>query len=180
MTYLRATKKVLSRLPNPDNQSPEHNATALGDWYVNRVVIDRQPLLLLVSSMSLLPILAPARNMRGLPGRLPSMVASRLERLGVNGGLVGAEVRAMDPVHVAATTDRSVLGILTDFSRTLPYYLPAQSWGEQDLFEAERILADTPCYASRKHEETIWPKQRAVELLRRRWSIRLLDDSDRS
>ena len=75
MTYLRATKKVLSRLPNPDNQSPEHNATALGDWYVNRVVVDRQPLLVLVSSMSLLPIVAPARDVRGLPGRLPGMVA---------------------------------------------------------------------------------------------------------
>ena len=44
--------------------------TALGDWYVNRLVVDRQPLLLLVSSSSLLPLLMPARGVRSLPERL--------------------------------------------------------------------------------------------------------------
>lgn len=170
MVYLRATKKVLSRLSRPDLHVIEHNETALGDWYVNRIVIDRQPLLVLVSSKSLLPIVAPARNVRGLPVRLPDMVRARLERLGVDSTSIDAEVRAIDSVHVAPTADKSVLGILTDFCRTLPYYLPSQAWGEHEMFEAERKLADTPCFVTRKYEDTIWPKEMAVKLLRQRWS----------
>jgi len=180
MTCLRATKKVLSRLSSPDHQGGELSATALGDWYVNRIVVDRQPLLVLVSSMSLLPILAPARDVRNLPGRLSGMVRARLERLGVSTMLIDAEVQAIDPVHVAVTADRSVLGILTDFCRTLPYYLSTQVWGEPELFEAERKLADTPCFVSRKYEETVWPAQMAVELLQQRWPIGSVDESNRS
>jgi hypothetical protein len=38
--------------------------TWLGDWYVNQVVVDRRPLLLLVCSASLLAIVEPARDVR--------------------------------------------------------------------------------------------------------------------
>lgn len=170
MTYLRATKKVLSRLPRPELHETKPDETALGDWYVNRVVVDRQPLLLLISSRSLLPLVAPARDVHSLPGRLPNMVRARLERLGVDAALIEAEVRAIGPVHVAPTADRSVLGILTDFSRTLPYYFPTQPWGERELIEAEAKLADTPCYVTRKYEDTVWPEEMTAELLRRHWS----------
>ena len=81
MVILRATLKVLHSLPKPTATSNTSD-TALGDWYVNRVVVDRRPLLLLVSSKSLLPMLEPARDVRGLPGRLDLLVAGRLQRLG--------------------------------------------------------------------------------------------------
>ena len=78
------------------------------------------------------------------------------------------------PVHVGPTEDRSVLGILTDFCRTLPYYLPSGGWGELELLEAERKLAETPSFSSRKLEDTVWPAREAVAVLWRHWS------SDRS
>ncbi len=170
MTFLRATKKVLTRLPPPSIPKAEAPKTALGDWYVNRVVVDRRPLLVLISSKSLLPIVAPARDVRGLPGRLPELVERRLHRLGADSFLIEAEIRALSPVHVAATNDRSVLGILTDFCRTLPFYLDTKYWGEVELVEAEAKLADTPCFAGRRSEETVWPDRKAVELLWRHWS----------
>jgi hypothetical protein len=42
VAYLRATKKVLSRLPGPNLPETEPDETALGDWYVNRVVVVQQ------------------------------------------------------------------------------------------------------------------------------------------
>jgi len=82
MVVLRRTQKLASALPLSP-LAPAQSTTALGDWYVNRVTIDRRPLLLLVSAQSLLPLLVPARDVAGLPGRLPDLVAARLRRLGI-------------------------------------------------------------------------------------------------
>jgi hypothetical protein len=91
MVVLRATKKVLSKLSAEPGRVAASD-TALGDWYVNRLVVDRQPLLLLVSACSLLSLLLPARDVRTLPGRLPTLVATRLQRLGIAAALIDAEV----------------------------------------------------------------------------------------
>lgn len=170
MVVLRATKKVLKYLPPPTVGAVDTGAAALGDWYVNRVVVDRRPLLVLVSSTSLLPILTAARGVGKLPDQLAGIVESRLARLGVDPLLARAEVSALGPVHVGPTTDRSVLGILTDFCSSLPYYLDGPHWGEAELFEAERLLAETPCFAGKKQVDTVFPDQASVELLWRRWS----------
>ncbi len=122
MVILRATKKVLRYLP-PPVESPGESDTALGDWYVNRIAVGRQPMLLLVSANSLLPILTPARDVRGLPDRLAELVAARLRRLGVDERLIEAETSAMGEVVVAKTASRSVLGMLNDFARIVPFYL---------------------------------------------------------
>jgi hypothetical protein len=105
----------------------------LGDWYVNRIVVDRQPLLLLVSSTSLLPMVVPARDVRGLPGRLADVVETRLRRLGIASRTIEAETRAMHPVVLAPTEDRSVVGIAVDFAKSLPYYLESGPWDDSTL-----------------------------------------------
>jgi len=60
MVILRPTRKLRSLLPAAPVSRP--GDTALGDWYVNRLVVGRQPLLLLVSSTSLLPLSLVKRN----------------------------------------------------------------------------------------------------------------------
>ncbi len=87
MIVLRATQKVLRLLPQ-SGHSGGASDTALGDWYVNRIVIARQPLVLLVSEKSLLSILTPARDVKGLPERLPEAVAARLRRLGLDEAVI--------------------------------------------------------------------------------------------
>ena len=74
----------------------------------------------------------------------------------------------MDPVLVDRTSDRSVLGILTDFGQTLPYHLTWGEWSPEELAAVEEQLGETPCQASRR--DTVWPNRRASELLLRRWS----------
>jgi hypothetical protein len=67
MVILRPTRKLRSLLPAEEVGSARFD-TALGDWYVNRIVVDREPLLLLVSSTSLLPMRVAGRHEASAPG----------------------------------------------------------------------------------------------------------------
>lgn len=169
MVVLRATQKVLRLLPQ-SRHSLDASDTALGDWYVNRIVIARQPLLLLVSEKSLLSILAPARDVKGLPERLAETVATRLRRLAIDDAVVAAEIAAMNVVAVAKTADRSVTGQMVDFAKHLTYYMPENAWIERDLRVAEDKLAEMPCRASGPFDKVIFPQDAALRLLADAWS----------
>jgi hypothetical protein len=165
---VRATQKVLKSLPPAEVVVGDSDA-ALGDWYVNRVVIDRRPLLLLVSAKSLLSILVPARDVRSLPERLAGIVAARLERLGVDRDLVRAEVEAMSPVLVAKTRDRSVLGAMVEFAKVAPYLLPERGWDENWLPAVEAGLADMPCLVTQPVKKALCPVDDTPRLLAAKW-----------
>lgn len=166
MIVLRATKKVLRFLDPTGGMEPPPSDTALGDWYVNRIVVDARPLLLFLSSRSLLTILEPARGLRALSRRLPELVGARLRRLGIPGALVEAELAVMQPVLVAPTRDRVALGYLVDFAKSVPFYLPIKSWDTTTLPFVEARLAETPCQLG----STIFPEIEARRLLGDRWS----------
>jgi len=169
VVVLRATQKVLRLLPQ-QGHSPGASDTALGDWYVNRIVISRQRLLLLVSEKSLLSILTPARDVKELPERLAETVAARLRRLGIDDAVVAAEIGAMSVVAVAKTADRSVTGQMVDFAKHLTYYMPENGWSEWDLQAAEGKLAQMPCRASGPFDKVIFPRDAALRLLAHAWS----------
>ncbi len=168
MIVLRATLKVLRTLPQSATDT-DVSDTALGDWYVNRIAVDRQPLLLLVSAKSLLAILTPARVVKALPRRVGELVANRLERLGMNELLIRAELRAMDLAVVGRTRDRSVTGQMVDFAKAIPYYIPIGGLNDSTLRLAEDRLAETPCRSSRSNAETIWPARETARLLTEHW-----------
>jgi len=168
MVILRATQKVLKSIPG-SLKGEGSSDTALGDWYVNRVVVDRRPLLLFVSSKSLLAVLAPARNVKTLPGRLSTLISERLRRPGIEDHLIVSEMRVMQDVQVGSTQDRSVTGTMVDFAKALPYYLPIDGWSDSELQGVEDRLSETPCRCSRSHEETIWPFEVTHRLLKERW-----------
>lgn len=165
---LRATQKVLKLLPEPFGGAAPSDA-ALGDWYVNRIVIDRQPLLLLVSSTSRLAIVTMARDVRALPNRLGTLVGERIRRLMVAPAAVALEVEATTAVTVGKTIDRSVTGQMVDFAKAIPYYLPEGHWNEDDLKLVEDKLAETPCLASGPYKGVIFPREKAMQLLEAKW-----------
>ena len=166
MVVLRRTRKLGTALPLSAG-NPVVSETALGDWYVNRLTVDRRPLLLLVCSNALLPILLPARDVAKLADRLPDVVAARLQRLRIPQTIVDAEVAAMRPVVVAATADRSVLGIMVDFAKGVPYYLEPGMWDDRTLAFVEAHLEQTPCHAGTS--AVVFPHRKAPELLLARW-----------
>ncbi len=166
MVVIRATKKVLRYLPNSEDSFAQPSDNALGDWYVNRIVVDRQPLLLLLSAGSLLTILAPARNLRALPKFLSELVGARLRRLGITRSVVDAELASMTPVVVAPTVDRAAIGYLIQFAKEIPCILPVRGWDLTTLPFVEARLAETPCHLGKKW---IRPERTAAELLLARW-----------
>ena len=167
MVVIRPTRKLQKALPVTPTAGASD--TALGDWYVNQLIVDRQPLLLLVSAASLLPALVRARNVRGLPTRIEDIVTRRLKRLGIAASLIDAERPAMAPVQIGATADRSVLGILVDFAKGVPYCLEA-GWDDAALGVAEDRLAETPCHAGKTSDRVVFPEQKAPELLLAKWA----------
>jgi hypothetical protein len=114
-------------------------------------------------------MLVPARDVRTLPDRLAGLVAGRLGRCGVDHQTIQAETQAMAWVAVGPTVDRSVLGIMVDFAKAVPYYLQPTPWTEAALRTVEERLAETPCHANKSSEQVIFPGQKAVDLLRAKW-----------
>jgi hypothetical protein len=168
MVILRPVRKLYGSLPlSRDTQLA--STTALGDWYLKRIVVDRHPLLILVSSTSLLTILTPARDVKGLPDRLADLVASRLKRYGVDRQLIDAEVNAMSSVAIAPTADRSVIGIMIEIGKVLPFHLEIGGWDETTLPFVEAQLARTPWHAGRRDSEVVWPDRAIHALLVDRW-----------
>lgn len=168
MVVLRSTQKVLKLLPKSVGVTGV-STNALGDWYVNRIVVDRQPLLLLVSSNSLLSVIAVARDVKSLPTRLASLIGARLSRLTIDERVLGLETEALSDVVVARTENRSVLGQMVDFAKMLPFYLPESGWTETDLRVAEDRLAEVPCRAGGRFEDVIFPQETTVRLLESKW-----------
>jgi hypothetical protein len=168
VVILRPVRKLHGSLPISED-APLGSTTALGDWYVKRIVVDRHPLLIIVSSTSLLTILTPARDVRGLPDRLADLVASRLKRYGVDPQLVDAERNAMSSVAIAPTADRSVIGIMIEIGKELPFHLEIGGWDETTLPFVEAQLARTPWHAGRREGEVVWPDQAIHALLKDRW-----------
>ena len=74
----------------------------------------------------------------------------------------------MAPVHIGATVDRSVLGIMVDFAKLIPYYLEA-AWDDAALGLVEDQLAKTPCHAGKPAHRVVFPEQKAPELLTAKW-----------
>ena len=169
MVILRPTRKLRELVPE-SLDSGIVSSTALGDWYANRIVVDRQPLVLLISSMSLLPVMVRARAVKKLPDRLPKIVESRLLRMEVPAEWVACEVEAMSTVLVARTVDRSVVGSLVDFAKSIPYYLPEGRWDDDALREVEDRLGETPCRLARGAEDVIFPSDKTRDLLEVTWS----------
>jgi hypothetical protein len=169
MVILRPTQKLKTLLAPTTGVGPQSSDTALGDWYVNRIVVGRQPLLILVSSASLLPMLLPARDVRSLPARLADFVEARLQRCEIDTQWIQSEKRAMVPVAIGPTIDRSVLGIMVDFAKAIPYYLGPGQATETTLQALERHLETTPCHAGRSFGRAITPDMKTPELLRMKW-----------
>ena len=63
----------------------------------------------------------------------------------------------MTPVTIGPTADRSVLGIMVDFAKAVPYYLEPGEWNDGTLELVEARLAETPCHAARSADRVSFP-----------------------
>jgi hypothetical protein len=119
MVVLRCTRKLLRRLRVKPDEAPPESSTLLGDWYANVLFVNRRPLVLAVSSRTLLPVLVPARDPASLPARLAAAVEQMLRALGVREARIKEESAKMKEVVFAATSSPVILGTMNDFDRML-------------------------------------------------------------
>ncbi len=75
----------------------------------------------------------------------------------------------MAPGAIGPTIDRSVLGIMVDYAKSVPYHLEAGHWNEGDLRLVEEKLAETPCHAAGPFDQVIFPDTKTPELLTGKW-----------
>ena len=141
MVTLRGTAAIIKRLGIKPAADPPGSTTLLGDWYLTLSRIGRVQRVMAVSSVTLLPVILPARDLRSLPQRLPDAVAEMLLVLGVPAAAVRTEIEAMRETTIAATSSRRILGTMNDF-----HFMSTRAVGLPEVaLEEALFLAKSPC-----------------------------------
>lgn len=135
---MRGTRRFLDRVGEPTAADGDASTTVLGDWYAT-VLRRRSPVALLVNEATLLPVLTPLAPARTLLRRLPAAVATVLTAHGLDPAFVEGETGRMSPLALAPTANRSVVGIMNEFT------FLAEHARTDDLVEQAVRLARTPC-----------------------------------
>jgi hypothetical protein len=146
---LHATKKLLDRIrPLVTDPSPMSDGD-MSNWYATALFWKPQ-LALFVHEETLLPVLMPLAPASSLSERFPAYLATVLKALDVDAGFVAAQVATLREVQYAKTSNRSVLGIMNQFSFLAEGY---REYSEtDDLLELSLKLANTPCSPLYKRE----------------------------
>jgi hypothetical protein len=141
MYTVHATKKLLDRVKWPAKLPVIEPSTELGNWY-GTVLFWRPQLVLLVNERTLFPVLMPLAPASTLIDRFPEFLCHTLEAHGVTSEFIQAETSAMSEGRYAKTANRSVVGIMNEFS-----YLAEASRahrGTTDPVTLAILLSQTP------------------------------------
>ncbi len=115
MLIVRATKKLLDRLGPPTLQNGEESTALLGQWYATAVFWKPQ-IALLVNEPTLLPVLMPLAPTATLPTRIGQQIITVLAAHGVPDTILDEERQHMRDCRTAKTANRSVLGVMNEFT----------------------------------------------------------------
>jgi hypothetical protein len=112
---VRATKKLLDRIGPPDLGDAEQSTTLMGQWYAT-AVFWKPHVALFVSESALLPVLMPLAPAATLLARFPQQAAVVLAAHGTPDAVIDEELRQMRDHRLAKTANRSVVGIMNEFT----------------------------------------------------------------
>jgi hypothetical protein len=139
---VRATKKLLDRIGPPNLGEGEQSTTLMGQWYATAMFWKPQ-VALFVNEPTLLPVLMPLAPAASLLARFPRQVAAVLAAHETPDVVIDEELRQMRDRRLAKTANRSVVGIMNEFTFLADAYrgdTPAP-----DLLALAIRLAATPC-----------------------------------
>lgn len=142
MFSLHCTKKLLDRVKAEISTVPLISTTALGSWYAT-VLLWKPQVALLVNENTLLPVLMPLAPCRDLAERFPEQLANVLAAHGVPQQFIDHELAQMNEVQYAKTSNRSVVGIMNQFSYLAEGY--REYLETKDLRALSLRLSETPC-----------------------------------
>jgi hypothetical protein len=98
---------------------------------------------LLVNETTLLPALMPLAPAATLPTRIAQQIVTVLAAHGTPPAIIDDEHQQMQPCRVARTANRSVVGIMTEFTHLADVYRDSNP--DPDLLDLALRLATTPC-----------------------------------
>ena len=113
--YVRATKKLLDRIGPAKLGEGEQSTTLMGQWYATAVFWKPQ-VALFVSEPTLLPVLMPLAPAATLLARFPQQAAAVLAAHGTPDAVIDEELRQMRDRRLANPANRSVVGIMNEFT----------------------------------------------------------------
>lgn len=144
MVVVHGTQRFRDRVPDAASGvgADEGSRTWLGPWYATLLRRRRPVVALFVNEATLLPVLVPMAPARTLLRRFPTAVADVLAAHQVPRDLIDASVTEMAAVHLRATANRSVVGVMNEFG-FLAEILRADHLN--DLLGLAVHLAATPC-----------------------------------
>jgi hypothetical protein len=140
---IHCTKKLLERIkPATIEAGGALGTTSLGNWYATALFWKPQ-VALLVNEKSLLPVLMPLATAADLATRFPAHLASVLAAHGMPQQFIDHEIAQMNKVRYAKTSNRSVVGIMNQFSYLAEGY--REYLETKDLLALSLRLSETPC-----------------------------------
>ncbi len=142
MFTIHATKKLLDRVPQPVVPPVSEPTTALGNWYATALFWKPQ-VVLLVNERTLLPVLMPLAPAATLMVRFPESLRQILWAQGSPAVFIEFESAAMIEGRYAKTANRSVVGIMNEFSFLAEVHRADR--GINDLNALAIKLSRTPC-----------------------------------
>lgn len=111
---LRCTKKLLDVIRPEQLAAPEPDGD---DWYANLLVLDRRKCLLLTHAETLFTIFEPdvrASDLRAAHNLVAELIERELLAEALPPGSFGS--LRTEPLHIAKTADRSLLGCMNDMA----------------------------------------------------------------
>ena len=143
MLIVRATKKLRQRLSSGPPQDGEESTTLLGEWYATLLPWRPRQLILLVNEQTLLPVLMPLAPAASAPSRIGPEMAAMLSAHQAPAVVVEGELSQMRDCRFAPTSNRSVVGIMNEFTFLADTY--RRNDPHVGLLQLANRLASTPC-----------------------------------
>lgn len=141
MFCLHCTKKLIDRI-KPELDSQGVSTTRLGSWYATALFWKPQ-VALLVNERTLLPVIMPLAPAATLSTRFPEQLQRVLVAHGIEQSFIEHELSQMQDVQYVKTTNRSIVGIMNQFSYLAEGY--REYLERNDLLALSVDLAHTPC-----------------------------------
>ena len=142
MYTLHCTKRLLDRIKPSTTAPGGASGTLLGDWYATALFWKPQ-VALVVNEKTLLPVLMPLAPAKDLAIRFPDQLAGVLTAHGVPQQFIDDELAQMNEVQYTKTSNRSVVGIMNQFSYLAEGY--REYLETDDLLALSIRLSETPC-----------------------------------
>jgi hypothetical protein len=146
MFTLHCTKKLLERV-QPEITVPCNANKRLGNWYATALFWKPQ-MALLVNERTLLPVMMPLAPAATLAKRFPAALKEVLQGLDLPPEFIQAEIEGMNDVVYAKTANRSVVGMMNEFSFLADAF--RDRGGLVDPLALSLKLAAVPCGPLRK------------------------------